>query len=154
MGYADDFWSHCIKTADNCLIWQGTWMGKRNLRYGQIKVKGKSMGAHRYSWMLSHGIIPIGLHVLHHCDNSLCVNPDHLWLGTNLDNISDCVSKGRNRSGRGSQHGKAKLSESIVVKMRELYATGRYSHSKMARLFGISKSQSIRTVNKIYWKHV
>lgn len=74
------------------------WTGSTNKCYGVVGKGGRSGGmfqAHRLSWEFSNGPIPDGLHVLHKCDTPACVNPDHLFLGTNGDNIRDAIAKGR-----------------------------------------------------------
>ena len=76
----------------------GCWLWERATThngYGQISIGGKIMIAHRYSWELHGGHIPDGLCVLHKCDVRCCVNPDHLWLGTQKDNSQDALKKGR-----------------------------------------------------------
>lgn len=74
------------------------WIGKlNNSGYGSIK-KGRTSGAHRISYEIRNGPIPKGYYVLHKCDNRICVNPDHLWIGTQSDNMIDCQKKGRNPS--------------------------------------------------------
>ena len=75
-----------------CLIWIGPahWKG-----YGQIHKDGKKQRAHRVAWTLKNGPIPEGLCVLHHCDMPPCINPDHLFIGTQQDNVADMIAKGR-----------------------------------------------------------
>lgn len=80
----------------NCWIWTA---GKDWDGYGAIKIKRKQIRAHRLMMSICCGEIPAGLMVLHHCDNPSCVRPEHLFLGTSLDNSRDCVSKGRQVSG-------------------------------------------------------
>ena len=82
-------------TETGCWIWLGYC--DRN-GYGDIKVEYKSWRAHRFSWVLHGGDIPEGQYVLHKCDEPSCVNPDHLFVGTQDDNIQDMIKKGRYRS--------------------------------------------------------
>lgn len=79
---------------NGCWIWIG---GKTSDGYGKFYLNGIKRRAHRVAWVIRNGQIPEGLNVLHNCDNPSCVNPDHLFLGTQIDNIIDMVSKGRNR---------------------------------------------------------
>jgi hypothetical protein len=90
-----------------CLIWLGSF--GRATRYG---CRGKER-AHRSAWKTWRGPIPEGMDVLHHCDVPLCINPDHLWLGTQLDNMHDMIAKGRRRPDkRGFAHPKNRLNGS------------------------------------------
>src|SRR5713101_4375739 len=87
------FWSY-VKKTQSCWIWTGSRTGTSG--YGKCSVgNGKEVSAHRRSWELENGEIPKGLWVLHHCDNKICVNPSHLFLGTRSDNMKDAVKKGR-----------------------------------------------------------
>lgn len=80
------------RQSTGCWIWHG---GRTKKGYGQIWMNGRQELAHRVSWILHHGPIPLGKLVLHECDIYPCVNPGHLFLGTNSDNIKDAIAKGR-----------------------------------------------------------
>jgi hypothetical protein len=93
---ADRLWEKVRRGGvDECWPWIATtthWFG-----YGRLEIKGKIFAAHRISYELANGPIPDGLFVLHRCDNPPCVNPHHLFLGTQKDNIGDASAKGRMR---------------------------------------------------------
>ena len=89
-----------VKKTRKCWLWQG---GIEKNGYGRIKIKGRKVGVHRLSYELHQGPIVDGLFVLHRCDTPPCVNPEHLYLGTQKQNIRDCVSRERQRNARKSR---------------------------------------------------
>ncbi len=94
-----DFWRYVEQPEIGCWEWQrGTRGG-----YGRVRYRGKQLRTHRLAWYLAVGEIPAGFLVLHTCDNPLCCNPVHLWLGTNRDNLQDAGAKGRLGFGHGSK---------------------------------------------------
>jgi hypothetical protein len=116
--------------------------------YGHVGVPGerKVIGAHRASWIVHNGPIPTGLFVCHTCDNRRCVRPDHLFLGTHLDNMRDKVAKGRHVTSRGEQHGNAKITDEQVRQIRARWRRGARPHNRtgssvqeLAREFGITE---------------
>lgn len=83
-----------VKDDAGCWIWQRS---KQKRGYGTMQFKGKTMQAHRFSYQTLVGQIPEGMLVLHRCDVPLCINPEHLFLGTDEDNLNDCYAKGRRK---------------------------------------------------------
>lgn len=94
----DRFWSKVDKSGE-CWTWRGALSQKG---YGRVSTHGRNrVAAHRFSYLVAFGEIPVGMVVCHKCDNPPCVRPDHLFAGTQLDNIRDCIKKGRrDESGR------------------------------------------------------
>lgn len=93
MDTEERFWKYVDKNGPNgCWVWKGTRKGNG---YGGFWLRGKTVFAHRYAYILTRGEIPSGLFACHHCDNRMCVNPDHIFIGTAKDNSQDCVNKGR-----------------------------------------------------------
>ncbi len=84
------------KDKNNCWLWTGATRGRDTLRYGMLNHQRETIATHRLSWTIHKGEIPKGLHVLHTCDTTLCINPEHLFLGTHKDNMQDRNAKGRN----------------------------------------------------------
>jgi hypothetical protein len=126
--------------------------------YGCFRYGGRAQLAHRVAYLLTKGDVGEGLEVLHSCDNPSCVNPAHLLLGTHLDNMRDCWTKGRGKMPRGmnkgSRHGHAKLNEKMVLQMRAMAATGKYTYEDLAKRFGISRTNASIIIRRIGWKHV
>lgn len=97
------------------------WSGSRYPRgYGRVPAKGTTLGAHRVAYEAWVGPIPKGLLVRHKCDNPPCINPEHLEVGTNLDNMKDKVTRGRQVNTKP----RAKLNASQVERMRQMYSNG------------------------------
>ena len=119
------------------------WTGARNEHGYGVGWDGKRTRlAHRMAWAKKHGPIPAGMMVCHKCDNPPCVNVDHLFLGTQTDNMSDCANKGRlegRRTPRGSAHPQAKLTEIQVQEIREARASGILLKTLSAR-YGVSET--------------
>ena len=142
----DRFWSKVNKT-DTCWLWTGAPNGHG---YGSFKINGKEYKAHRLMWIIRHGYITEiedtdsrGTCVCHSCDNRLCVNPDHLFLGSHKRNMADMVDKGRGRALKGDNHPNSKLTFKQAEEIRELHPT--LSHRELAANYGVCP----RTVGKI-----
>ena len=136
---------------------QGTgcweWLGSRNWAgYGIINANKKKTMAHRVSYALTYGEVPLGLFVLHRCDNRACVRPDHLFLGTQADNNADMGAKGRRRGGSlaGTINPKAKLTELDVRAIRRSLAMG----IDLARKYGVTPANISDVRNGHTWRHL
>ena len=115
MDFSTRFWSKVDKT-NTCWVWKAF---KNDSGYGLFSIKRHMYRAHRIAWELTNGQIPDGIEVCHHCDNPACVRPDHLFLGTQNDNIQDGINKGRinlkeNNQPSGEANGKAILKNTEV----------------------------------------
>ena len=115
-----------------------------------MSVKGKPKLAHRVAYEISVDEIPDGMFVLHKSDNRKCVNPKHLFLGTNADNVKDMIKKGR--QAKGERNGRSKLTEEEVIMIRNLYATGDFTYNKLASLFPVCSRSIQSIVKEEYWK--
>lgn len=123
------------------------------LGYGIISRNHIACKAHRISWEVNVGIIPEGLNVLHKCDVRRCINPKHLFLGTQLDNIKDMILKGRKASIRGVLHPSCKLDEAAIVEIRKLLSEGMMQR-RIAEKFGVTEQHIYRIKTKRVWAHL
>jgi len=145
------FWERVQKT-DDCWNWTGgTAHGYGRLHVKTIKGKKHRHSAHRYSYEIHVGPIPSGMHVLHTCDNPACVNPAHLFIGTQADNDADRDAKGR--QAYGVRNGQSKLTAKMVRELRKLREQG-LTYKVLGRRFGISLNQARRVAIGVDWKHV
>lgn len=129
------------------------WTGAIRTGYGLFRLNGKTQTAHRISWLIYRGPIN-GQLVLHKCDNKKCVNPDHLFLGTQKDNVDDMVKKKRNVVLKGELNPNAKLNTKKVKQIRELYHSTKTSFVKLAKQFEVSPKLIELVVKKEAWKDV
>lgn len=128
------------------------WTASKNSNgYGQLMVDKRPIGAHRISYQLHRGPIFDGMHVCHHCDNRIYINPEHLFLGTNDDNMADRDAKGRGVIFRGEGHGSAKLTEADV---RAIRAAKGLTQRQLAEIYGVSGKHICLVRNGKSWAHV
>lgn len=137
------FWNK-VKKSKGCWVWTGKIRSTDG--YGVLAINRKEVRSHRLSWEMKNGSIPFGKVVCHSCDNPKCVNPSHLFLGTQADNMRDMRNKGRNEYAlKGSRHPKSKFSETDVNVIRGLYLTSKITQQEIAKRFNTSQ-QSINRI--------
>lgn len=144
---SERFWEKVEKRGeDECWPWMGY---KDPLGYGRFGVNGKALCSHRVAYEFSHGV-KIKHCVLHHCDNPCCVNPKHLFEGTDADNVKDKMAKGRMKSTTGILNGRAKLTADDIVKIR--------SDPRFIKVIAIDYGVHFSTISYIKlrksWKHI
>lgn len=125
--------SYLKDTQTSCWVWKKS---KTKLGYGKASYNGKQITAHRLSFILNKGEIPLGLFVLHKCDNPSCVNPDHLFLGTQSDNIKDMHNKKR-----GCKQPNIKITDEMLYKIKN----SSLSQRELALLYNVHQS----TISKL-----
>lgn len=152
-GATQRFWDR-VDTGDGCWEWRGA---KNRLGYGMLsgpEFKGGVVRAHRFAYALLIGPIPKGMVICHRCDNPSCCNPDHLFAGSQSDNIHDMWRKGRNRTPYGERASAAVLTEAQVREIRDVYARGAMNGVEIAACYGIGRSTVYSIINQETWKHV
>lgn len=149
------FFSRVSKGAANDCWERNSTRSKRN--YGLLSYTPTRKGrvylyAHRISFFLEHGFLPAELDVLHTCDNPPCVNPAHLFLGTQEDNVADMVQKERQL--RGKKVHTVKLTEDQVQQIRIIHFREKLSYRELSRQFGVSDEQIRCICLRVYWKYL
>ena len=147
---SERFFSFVEKTA-KCWRWSGRL---EDNGYGRFKVHGERISAHRFSYELVNGPITNSLFVLHRCDNRWCVNPAHLFLGTQKDNLDDMRKKGRAVQVRGAAHGRAKLTEEQARDILRRARAGTSTQKELAQEYGLHFVYVNRLVNGKRWAHL
>jgi len=143
------FWEKVdVRGEDECWEWQAACNSRG---YGHLWLSGKPAYAHRLSWRLEHGPIPDGMFICHHCDNPLCCNPQHLFIGTPADNAQDRDRKGHTHIPQNVMPGKPKLTACQVRRIRHLYSTNGYSQTGLARLFRVGRTTIRKIVHRTTW---
>jgi len=136
------FFKRVTKT-EGCWKWQGR---KNTKGYGHLSIRGrvKTIAAHRLSYQIHVGPVPDGMFILHKCDNPGCVNPAHLFLGTNADNMADMVSKGRQTS---------ILKAEDIPKIRAM-AANKTTQAEIAAHFGVKRANISAVITGRTWGHI
>lgn len=147
---------YCPEPNTGCWIWTGE---RSPYGYGLLSLKTeknkyKSIKAHRFSYETYKGKIPPNYLVCHKCDNPPCVNPEHLFIGTYLDNNRDKIKKNRHNMPKGSAHNRAILTENDVLKIRSEYKKTYGFCSKMAKIYCVDRDTIWNVVNNRTWKHI
>ena len=143
------FWAS-VRKGDGCWPWIGHI---QTGGYGHFSLRGKLVVAHRAAWAAINGSVPEDKAVCHTCDNPCCVRPDHLFLGTQAENMQDAARKGRTGKAKGETDGMAKLCRHCVKRIREEFANGE-SGVRIAARYGVYFTTVYKVVRRETWKHV
>jgi hypothetical protein len=147
------FWRRVDKSPHpkGCWMWEGSKAGTHKDKYGRMGYGKTRPGAHRFSWVLHNGPVPDDMEILHKCDNTLCVNPDHLYVGTHHRNMLDRKARGRGNHPTGERHPKAKLTVEQVEEIRKLGSKG-YSNRELGKMFGVSNTAVFHIKKGNHWR--
>lgn len=144
------FWSN-VDRSGSCWNWKRC---RTPQGYGKVRITGHGWElAPRICWKIIHGHIPNGLHILHKCDNPPCVNPEHLFLGTILDNARDRETKGRGNQAKGEKVYNAKLNTQQIASIRQRVKNGT-PQKTITEEYKLAKSTVSAIIRRKTWKHV
>ena len=152
--FSTRFWAKVDMSGgpDACWPWLGAITGSG---YGSFAYRGKSLVAHRVAWLLTYEALPPERCTCHRCDNRPCCNPFHLFSGTYVDNVRDCMAKGRRAPvRRGEDNPDAKLTEAIVQVIRQRYADRDANIMELAGEYGVCFQEISRVIRCKRWAHV
>ena len=144
------FWEKVDKIDNGCWLWRSSTVKDG---YGSFRLNGRNVGAHRMAYFLKHGFWPNN-HACHSCDTPNCVNPDHVWDGTDADNSRDCLEKKRHAFGEKSPSHKL---------CREIISTIRLNHTKgdrnfgsvgLAKILGLNRKTVSDVISGKRWSHI
>ena len=137
-----------VNKTDYCWLWTGC---KDKWGYGRFKFEKENL-AHRASWVFFHGPIPEGMDVLHKCDNPPCVNPDHHYLGTDIENMRDRDERGRTQ--KGVTHVNSHFTEDQVRSIRSMYRPHRVTLAMLAKKYHVSTATISHIVKREIYKDI
>lgn len=143
-----------VNKTETCWLWTaGKTGGNRVDPYGYFWFNNSMVRAHRFSWLIHNGDFDRSQHVLHKCDTPACVNPEHLFLGSQSDNTQDAYDKGR-ASRKGEKGGRTILNDEKVVEIRAKYAEGKYSKTELGKQYGVNCMTITCIINRKSWSHL
>jgi hypothetical protein len=148
----EDVWKKIHKgSPSECWEWNGA---RSSNGYGHMRINYTDYLVHRIVYELIKGKIPEGLFILHTCDNRLCCNPNHLGAGTQQDNMIDMVLKSRSCPQYGELNNAHKLEEQDIIKIKSLYASGKYYQKEIGKMFNVSQTSISLIVRNINWNYI
>lgn len=149
-----DDWTH-PDPITGCWWWSGTIGTGGHAQIGLfVGARYRVTSAVKVNYVRFVGDVPRGMVVRHKCDQALCVNPDHLEIGTQRDNVQDMLDRGRHRPGRGERNVHSVLNDDAIRAMRVLWATGQFNFSQLGRAFRVNYKTVGRVVSGEGWSHV
>jgi hypothetical protein len=138
--FENRFWNNTVSNENGCWEWQGATHKKTG--YGIITLDGEARTTHTVSYEQANGAIPDGLFVLHRCNNRVCINPEHLYIGTHDDNMRDMANAG---STKGAKNPNAVLNDSNVKEIRKLINSKMITYADIAKRYSV-KRQTIKDI--------
>jgi transposase len=140
-------WSHIDKKSKNeCWNYIGN---EKDTGYGRVGLNGKTKLIHRVIWEIAKGPIPDNVNVCHTCDNKLCCNPKHLFLGTQKDNMEDCKQKGRIKNNPNKMHSKPFLTNEQILQIQKEYKKNNTGYKQLSKKYNVHYTTIYKIINLI-----